>query len=566
MNGNDSRSGTDVSLVLLPAWGITDIPLTLACLASYLRVQGVSVTVFDFNVELYHLLSRYRHMWDLSHGLEAWERDDFIDTFWRDNNAVLSSLMDDVLEAKPTNVAFSLFCSNRRLTERFGAELKERAPDVRISIGGPEVGYLGDVGAYGDRFAWVDHVVLGDGEDVLTRIARGEEKRKIISARENPVKLDSLPVLDFSDFDFELYRDPHAFPMYSSRGCPNACIYCTERTSVGRYRIRSAERIFEDVKAQKERYPFLEMFRFQESTTNGNVRVLERFCDLMIEADLGLKWAVNNGMIRPEMDARLLAKMRAAGCVFFDFGLETPVPSVLEGVGKRLARGADCERVIRETHDAGMEVAICTMFGLPGETDEDFQAQLEFLRRNHAFISVIAPSLWFCYFPEGSEGCKNPQKYGLDLALGSLWWSTVDGTNTYPVRMERFVRYTDLMQDLGVQCVFGYPVLPDRLELLKEYYDELVRRGRMKDSEAAQRMTDAQWMAPKPAPGGNVVRNLLKKAIYKVAPAAIKGAIHEKARARVLEKRLNRMLDKSMVPDGTAAAARAVPDGRARRS
>ncbi|MCX6545093.1 MAG: radical SAM protein [Acidobacteria bacterium] len=554
---------TNVSLVMLPAWGITDIPLTLASLVSYLRSKGVSVSVFDFNVELYHLLSRYRHMWDLSHGLEAWERSNFVDTFWRDNQAVLSSLIDDVLETKARTVGFSLFCSNRLLTERFAAALKQKAPEVRIAFGGPEVAYLGDVEAYGERFPWIDHFVLGDGEEALTRIARGEETRRIVNAREKPIRLDSLPLLDFSDFDFELYRDPHAFPMYSSRGCPNACIYCTERTFLGRYRTRSAERIFEDVRTQKERYGSLEMFRFQESTSNGNVRVLERFCDLMIEANLGLKWAVNNGMIRPEMDARLLAKLRAAGCVFFDYGLETPVASVLESAGKTLARGADFERIIRDTHDAGIEVAICTMFGLPGETDEDFQAQMDFLRRNHSYISVIAPSLWFCYFPEGSEGCKNPEKHGLDLDLGSLWWSTADGTNTYPMRMERFVRYTDLMQELGVQCIFGYPVLPDRLALLKEYYDELVRRGRMKDFEAAQRMTEAQRMEPRPAPGGHMLRNLLKKAIYKVAPAAIKGAIHEKARVRVLEKRLNRMLDTRTPPESAVAAQPAVPDRRA---
>ena len=116
------------------------------------------------------------------------------------------------------------------------------------------------------------------------------------------------------------------------------------------------------------------------------------------------------------------------------------------------------------------------MFGLPGETDDDFEEQLSFLRRNHRHISTIAPSLWFCYFPKGSEGFRHPGKYGIDLELGSLYWKSADGANDYLARMKRFVRYTDLMQELGVKSLFGFPALPNKRALATTYLD--ARPGR----------------------------------------------------------------------------------------
>lgn len=532
----------DFCLVLLPCWGITDIPLTLCALSSQLRSRGMPVKVFDFNIELYHLLSEERRWWDIGLGLDVWEDESFVERFWADNRPVLESLADDVLEAEPRWVGFSLFVSNRLLTERFAALLKARDPSVKIVFGGPEVGYIPDLDEYARGRAFVDHFVVGEGEEILPSLLRGEETGKVVVNDRGVRDLDSLPLQDFSDYDFSLYKDVFAFPTYSSRGCPNACVYCTERNFAGRFRIRSADRVFEDVRRQHELRPQLRMFRLHESTSNGSVPQLERFCDLMTGAGLGLSWAMNGAIMRKEMDGRLAAKLAAAGCRFINYGLETASHRVLAGCGKTLAHGTDFDRVVRSTSEAGIEVALNIMFGLPGETEEDFEEQLAFLRRNHRHISIIAPSLWFCYFPKGSEGFRNPDKYGIDLGLGSLYWKSRDGTNDYLVRMRRFVRYTDLMAGLGVKNLFGHPALPNRRELAAAYLDEAVRAGRSSREAADQLLGRLDFLDTRPAKGGNMLKDALRKIIYAVAPAAIHNAINETARARLLENRLNKLL------------------------
>ncbi|MBI4677665.1 MAG: radical SAM protein [Elusimicrobia bacterium] len=532
----------DLCLVLLPCWGITDIPLTLSALSSRLRGHGVPLKVFDFNVELYHLLSQERPWWDISRGLDLWEQESFIDRFWKENLPVIETLIDDALEPEPRWVGFSLFVSNRLLTERFARRLKEKAPSAKIVFGGPEVGAIEDLQGYADRHPFIDHLVVGEGEETLPALLRGQETRRIVANMDGVRDLDSLPLQDFSDYDFALYKDVYAFPTYSSRGCPNACIYCTERNFAGRFRIRSAERLFEDVQRQKTLRPDLNMFRLHESTSNGSVPQLERFCDLMAGASLGLRWAINGAIMRREMNDRICAKLARAGCRFINYGLETPSHKVLAAVGKRLSAGTNFDRVVRSTHDAGIEVALNVMFGLPGETEADFQEQLDFLRRNHRHISTIAPSLWFCYFPKGSEGARHPGKHGIDLEMGPLYWRSPHGTNDYLVRMERFVRYTDLMQELGVKSLFGFPALPNRRELAAAYCHELVRRGHLSAEEARGRLGEMRLLDMKPARGENMLRSLLRKIIYAVAPAAVHNAVSEIARARLLERRLNKLL------------------------
>lgn len=534
---------TDICLLLLPSWGITDIPLTLSTLSSYLRSNDVDVKVFDFNIELFHISSNYREWWDLSHGLDSWQEEAFISKFWNDNFLTIESLIDDVILSNPDYVSFSVFLSNRLLSERFAEALKAKRPMIKIVFGGPEISYMDDLYGYSEKCPQIDYCVKGEGEEALLKIVQGAETERIVECQKVISDLDILPLQDFSDFDFEAYADTSAFPAYSSRGCPNSCIYCTETNFMIKFRTRSAERLFEEIKTQAEKYPFLKMFRLHESTSNGNIKRLDKFCDLMIESDLNLKWAINGAVMRKEMNSHLCAKLHEAGCIMINYGLETPSHKILDNIGKKLALNTDFDLVLKDTHNNGIQVALNIMFGLPGETEDDFQMQLDFLTRNHKYISCIAPSLWFCYFPKGSEGFKNPTKYGINLEFGSLYWSSEDGTNNYLVRMKRFIRYVHLMEDLGVQCVFGYPVLPNRTELAKDYCTELVQRGQLNSDKIENLMTGINDSVVKPIRGENMLKCILRKVIYNIAPYAIHDAINKKARVRLLENRLNKLLD-----------------------
>ena len=124
--------------------------------------------------------------------------------------------------------------------------------------------------------------------------------------------------------------------MMSSRGCPNRCIYCNEKTFWRRFRFRDADSIFNELIYQLKLYPHMQFIEFHDSVVNGNVKELERLCDLIIEHGIKIYWS-GQAVIRKEMDFRLLKKLGKSGCICLAYGLETASTRLMENISERAA-------------------------------------------------------------------------------------------------------------------------------------------------------------------------------------------------------------------------------------
>ncbi len=117
--------------------------------------------------------------------------------------------------------------------------------DRKVIIGGPHASALP-----GEAARYADHVVIGEGDEVLPRIIEGSIKDKIVTGGliDN---LDELPYMDFSLLPFK----PKNFPIITSRGCPFNCNFCAVTKMFGRkVRMRSPRSIIEEVKYYIEKY------------------------------------------------------------------------------------------------------------------------------------------------------------------------------------------------------------------------------------------------------------------------------------------------------------------------
>ena len=112
------------------------------------------------------------------------------------------------------------------------------------------------------------------------------------------------------------------------------------------------------------------------------------------------------------------------------------------------------------------------MFGLPGETEEDAFESLEFLRRNKQHNVTVNPSACFCGFAPGTLAYDDPQRYGIDLSKGNLYWESTDGRNTYISRLKRFEDFCRLVHELKIPTTYPSTVLLDRNRSLGNYYRE----------------------------------------------------------------------------------------------
>jgi len=139
--------------------------------------------------------------------------------------------------------------------------------------------------------------------------------------------------------------------------------------------------------------------------------------------------------------------------------------------GKLLSKGCDPEKIIRDGYRAGVGCIVNFMFGLPGETEEDFKTTLRFIKRNSRYLNIVAPMPDFCDLSEGTYAQEHPDELGIDLKYGRKHWESKDGTNTYPVRLRRFEEFCRLVRSLKIR-VF-YPHAFNRDLLLGDYHLQL---------------------------------------------------------------------------------------------
>lgn len=483
---SQSHTGIDVVLIQAPAWGVNTPPLATASLAAYLRENGFKVMTLDMNIELYQAnKNKYTEAWRVEVG-NFWTNPSVVDNFIGDNYETLERYVENIIRSNARIVGFTIYASSYLMSSYLAKKIKKRNSCVLTVFGGPQVSrnMAGLEVISSDQNA--DCVVDGEGEETLLEIARriksgepiegcpGTLYRKggeVIDGGERELikNLDSLPFPDFSDFDFSMYREPFQIPIASSRGCINRCIYCDERTLWKRFRFRSGESLFMEIKRQLERHPHVFFFEFHDSLVNGNINELGKLCDAIIEKGIKIKWSAQ-AVIRKEMTYDYFMKLRKSGCVNLSYGLESVSSSLMTRIGKAFANGADVEKIIKDSYRAGVCSNLNFMFGLPGETDDEFNETLKFLIRNKKYITSVNPSQSFCVFSPGTKGYLNPMDYGIDLRKGSLYWESTDGKNNYMVRMERFERFVGLVHELGIPCTYPYPKMYNRNENIADYY------------------------------------------------------------------------------------------------
>jgi radical SAM superfamily enzyme YgiQ (UPF0313 family) len=508
-----------VVLLQVPGWGVATPPLSLALLSGFLRSHGYKVLPLDLNVEHYaNRTPDYQQMWEIDIGQPFWNNFSLVDQYVQAHRAMIDQHVAAIVETGAPLVAFSLYNSCLRTSLHYARLIRERSPGTRIVFGGPHASrYM--AARYILEHDFVDAAAQGEGElvlrDVVDRVAGGEpfdDLKGLIVRRDGRMAdngdrdligdLDSMPFGDFSDYDFSLYRDATTLPMMSSRGCPNQCIYCSEVVYWRNYRGYSPERVVDEIAAQLKHYPFLERVEFQDSLVNGQITRLSRFADLVVERELRFRWA-GQAVIRKEMTLELFQKLKSSGCECLAFGLETSSPSLMLSVGKLLAKGTEMDALVENAHAAGVSCAYNFMFGMPGETEADAQASLEFLRKHRHHVGTVNPSAAFCGFTPGTPGYEEPGRFRIvPSETTDQYWETEDGTNNLLVRLRRFEDFCRLAAELDVPTTYPHRQLLDRDRLIGGYHhhhrhwDQAIEhldrwvRANPDDEEAAHKLED----------------------------------------------------------------------------
>lgn len=245
-----------------------------------------------------------------------------------------------------------------------------------------------------------DIVVKGEGDITIKRVMKyisGEIKQlseiegivyrdgsDIITNPDPPYcNLDELPYPAWDLFNTERYiraweNRGRGTSVLSSRGCAYQCKFCTP-TGGHRVRFRKIDKVIDEIETLIKKYNVNLIAIADECFVINKNRVYE-FCDKVMARGLNFKWHCN-GRANITNDERLLKKMKAAGCIKVNYGIESGSQRILDTMDKNF-KIKDAETAFRAQKRVGIPFDMSIITGCPGDDNESLDETLNFLIRN----------------------------------------------------------------------------------------------------------------------------------------------------------------------------------------
>ena len=484
---------TKVVLCLLPEWDPSFPPYNTAKLASAVKRAGYECKSFDINVEAAWRFNQEKwpidfDPWD---PLRDWHW--YAEPYYRDIHKhlqpVLHEYIDKIVEINPDVVGFTLYYCNEEPSKYMAFELKKRLPNVKILVGGPATH-----ASYYKGEKIYDYVVNGEGEQPLLGILEAIETRKSIEFTEQKTSkiirqpenqrynLSTLPMPDYSDFEFSKYRFPNGALCEISRGCIAKCTFC-EETHFWKYRQRNALSTLNEIEHMYYEHG-TNVFWFIDSLVNGNLNELRAFVKGVAEKGLDIHWT---GYCRCDgrMDLEFYKDLRAGGCEVLNYGIESGSQPVLDLMDKKVTV-AEMEANFRDGHAVGIQAMTNWIVGFPNEGPKELEDTLTFLWRMRNYgITNISQGTGFSVGVDTIVG-QNFDKFNLLPFYYYDHWMTKDMRMSIVhklIRMKSFSIFTDFLQT-DLECskptrhnlrLKHYKIEfddPDKLNTLEYDYDD----------------------------------------------------------------------------------------------
>lgn len=312
-------------------------------------------------------------------------------------DAYAERLSQDDLEARieafgPAMVGFTCFTSNGGIVYTFTRRLKAKHPEITIVLGNVHASVFARQYLLN---GCCDYVIHGEGEFPMLQLADCLEKGQSVSGvpalsylqsgepvttsgpyyikdisvvpmpARDLVKQDLYNIKQINNFSLHNADDNKTRKhMFTSRGCPNRCTFCTVHHSI-RQRFNTVERSLDEVESLINDYNAGYIFFTDSLFVGKKSRVLE-ICRGIKDRKLNFKWGCEAHV--KFIDEEMLRAMEDAGCVDLDFGLESGVDRLLKEIGKHFtsAEAMDVIKLVKRTtsiHATGLFI-----LGLPGET------------------------------------------------------------------------------------------------------------------------------------------------------------------------------------------------------
>lgn len=183
------------------------------------------------------------------------------------------------------------------------------------------------------------------------------------------------------------YCMPYSFcrgitAVLTNYGCPYRCTFCNSNRIP--FKRRDMADLLEELEYIRDRG--IREVLFRDFTFNASD--VEQLCDGMTARGFDLRWSCWTRM--DLVNARILARMKQAGCYLVSYGIESCEPWIQEKTGKNLAV-PDMRETVAMTRAAGLEVLASVILGFPGEDPQLTISRIKEIDPDYLAVNLLVP-------------------------------------------------------------------------------------------------------------------------------------------------------------------------------
>ncbi len=280
----------------------------------------------------------------------------------------------------------------------------------------------------------VDFAVLGEGEEAIVALVDALERKRPVeripgigyfSGKDfrltGPPKqitaLDSLPYPDFEEFGyldflktlkptdqlFDVFDQPKAYPLLTSRSCPYLCTFCYHPLGT-KYRERSVKSIIEEIDFAISKYG-INIVEFYDELFAQNEARFKEFCRKFKETTAKYPWPIRFSCSLRVSDIKegVLDMLKDAGCHLIIYGFESYSPIVLKSMKKYISP-EQIHQALHKTLEKKIAIQASFIFGDPAETLETAHETLSFWKK-HPEAGILLQKIIPCPDSEDYRLC-----------------------------------------------------------------------------------------------------------------------------------------------------------------
>lgn len=315
--------------------------------------------------------------------------------------------------AKPDIIGFQCYTFDLPFIKEALGRIKELDKGIITVVGGPHPSAMPKETLQMFRGS-LDFAFVGESEESMPLFAKAivsdnkdfssvpglvwrDKKDITINPRSFIEDLDSLgmPAWDMIRPDRYPEAQHGAFfrqfpisPVMITRGCAYPCTFCAGHVISGRkVRRRSADSVIKELLHLRREFGIKEFHVIDDNFTFDKAFAKDLLKKIKA-LELGLSWAVPNGVRMDTLDEELLALMKETGLYLISLGIESGSDEILKAMKKGITT-TRIRQCVKRINDAGIDIAGFFILGFPGETEETirqtirFSTELKLVRANY---------------------------------------------------------------------------------------------------------------------------------------------------------------------------------------